>query len=60
MPALKIRALTVKYSYVLELSNIFHLGKEETSIFSYTEMFSSEIFFCQQDHQNQFDKQEQE
>lgn len=44
MPTLKIRALTIEYSYVPELSNIFHLGREETTIFAYTEMFSSEIF----------------
>lgn len=44
MPALEIRVLTVKYSYVPELNNIFHLGKEEMTIFSYTEMCSSEIF----------------
>lgn len=59
MPALKIRALTMKY-YVPKLSDIFHLSKEETTIFSYTAMFSSEIFWCQQDHQKQLDKQVQE
>lgn len=32
MPGIKIRALTVKYSYVPELRNIFNLGKEETTI----------------------------
>lgn len=49
----------MKY-YVPKLSDIFHLSKEETTIFSYTEMFSSEIFWCQQDHQKQLDKQVQE
>lgn len=33
----------MKYSYVPELSDIFHLSNEETTIFSYTEMFTSEI-----------------
>lgn len=36
--------LTMNYSYVPELSDIFHLSKEEKTIFSYTEMFTSEIF----------------
>lgn len=60
MPALKISALTMKYSYVPELSDIFHQSKEETTIFSHTEMFRSEIFWCHQDHQKQLDKQVQE
>lgn len=50
----------MKYSYVPELSDIFHQSKEETTIFSHTEMFRSQIFWCHQDHQKQLDKQVQE
>lgn len=42
---LKIRASTMKYSYIPELSNIFYLGREKTTIFSYTEKLSFEIIF---------------
>lgn len=58
-PALKVRALTMKYSYVLELSDIFHLSNKETTIFSYTKMFTSEIFLLPE-RPSEFDKQEQE
>lgn len=60
MPALKIRALTIKYSYVPELSNIFHPGRKR-QLYSPTLRCSAlKYFCCQQDHQKQLDKQEQE
>lgn len=49
----------MKYSYVPELSDIFHLSNEKTTIFSYTEMFTSEIFLLPE-RPSEFDKQEQE